>query len=497
MPIALALGWSGAVAWAADNDGLQRRLSVEPSLSLSQAYTDNYALSAVAPQADSVTRVTAGIGLRSNAGAVRGYLDYALTGVLYARHSDRNSLQNGLRANVSAELIDNRLQLLGTASIERSAISAFGVQPGSGTDASGNTTEVRTIQLTPTWRGYVGPDLRYSAALGYNLTTASAGGIGDSSSTTALVHLEPSSNARLRWTVDAAHLQSNFKLGRSSSSNRVYGGLLLSVDDLDLQLRSTAGYERSNLASLTEQGDLTWGVGVAWVPSPVTRVSAEMENRFFGRTYAVSIEHRTPRTIFSYRSSRSLSTGTGQGAGGRGTVFDLLFALRASAQPDPVLRADLINKDLRDAGINPALQINAGFLQSAASVQDQQQLSAAWTGPRSTAVLTWTSTSSRRVDSASTALDDLSGNAELRQHGLFLSLNHRLTPQSSAALQLGSQRGSGTLQQASGQRLAEVQYTTVLTADSTVVVALRRALYVATARAYDENAITATYGLRF
>ena len=36
----------------------------------------------------------------------------------------------------------------------------------------------------------------------------------------------------------------------------------------------------------------TWGVGASWTPSPVTRISAETEERFFGRSTNRKHEHR-------------------------------------------------------------------------------------------------------------------------------------------------------------------------------------------------------------
>jgi len=499
VPLALAGCWAASGAFAADGVSatVPRQLAVEPSLSVSQVFTDNYALSSDSPRSDAITRVSAGIGLRSNAGVVRGIVDYGLTGLLYARHSDKNAMQNALRANVVADLLEDRLQMVASASIARSAISAFGVQPGSGTDANANTTEVRTLQLTPTLRGVLGPAVRYTATLGYGLSNAASGSAGDSSNTSATLRLEPASSARLRWNLDATFQETDFKQGRSTRSDRVSGGLLLDVNELDLQLSSTVGRERTDLASIDSRIYTTWGVGAVWAPSPITRVSAEMENRFFGRSYAVTVEHRTPRTVFSYRNGRSLSTGGSQGAGLRATVFDLFFAQLASEQPDPALRADLVNRRLRDQGIDPGQQVNPGFLQSAATVQDQHLLSAAWTGPRNTAVVSWTSTASRRADGSTSALDDLSGNAEVRQHGLSLAMSHRLTPQSSLVAQLSSQRASGSQQQSTRQRQAEVQYSSRLTVDSTVALSLRRALFTGSPQSYDENAITATYGQRF
>jgi uncharacterized protein (PEP-CTERM system associated) len=501
-------GWLGPVglgclcllgtAQAQEAPSVPRRIALEPRVSVTETFTDNHNLSSTQAESDAITRLTAGLGWRAQTGLLRGYLDYALTHVLYARHSDRNELQNALNANLSADLLDKRLQFVTSAAIARSAISAFGVQPGGGADGNANTTETRTLQIAPTLRGPLGPELRYTAALGHAITRSANTRLGDSATTNANLHLEPSSQARLGWTLDASHLESDFKQGRASQSDRLFGGLRLNVDDLDLQLTATGGTERTNFISLENTRYNTWGVGAVWAPSPVTRVSAELENRFFGRSHALSIEHRTPRTIFRLRSARSLSTSGNQVAGVRGTAFSLLFDQFASLQPDPVLRELLVNRFLVAQGIDPSRIIDTGFLRSAATLQDLQEFSAAWTGPRNAAVLLLSHSKTRRVDTLSNAVDDLARVDEVRIRNLSLNLSHRLTPLSSLNLLLGVQRSSsGQAGLSSRQTQVDLQFSTRLTPDSTASVSLRRAHYTTGLLPYDETALSATFGVRF
>lgn len=488
--------WSGVCA--AQGAGASGAFSLEPSITLSQTLTDNFQVSATNAESDAVTRLGAGVALRSRSGLVQGFLDYTLTGVLYARHSGLNTLQNALNANLAADLVEDRLQLAAQAGISRGSISAFGVQPGAGTDANSNTTEVRTLRISPTLRGPLGPNLRYDARLSYQVSDAADSSAGDSDSTTASVRLEPTSRGRLGWSVDAQHQVSSFKLGRSSQTDRLFGALLLDLPDQDLQLRGTLGVERSDQLASGARSYKNWGVGVVWAPSPVTRLTADTEKRYFGQSHSVSLEHRTPRTIFRYRNARSASTDADTALGRRGTAFDLLFAQLASVQPDPILREDLVNRLLRAQGIDPRQVAGPGFLQSAASVQDLQEFSAAWTGPRDTAVLSIGRTKTRRLDPVSGAVDDLAGGGAVSTDNLSLSLSHRLTPLSALNMLFTVQRGKGQLTgQSRNQNLAELQYSTRLTPDSTLGLNLRRAHYKTGLVPYDETAATATYGMRF
>lgn len=498
---------AASAARAADDASTQPRFLLEPRLQVSETFSDNYNASATQAESDLITRVTAGLGWRARSGALRGYLDYALTGVVYARHSDRNDLQNALSANVTADLIDNRLQLQSSASITRSAISAFGVQPGGSGDANSNVTETRTLQIAPTLRGPIGSELVYVAKLGHAITSSANAGIGDSTASTASVHLEPSTRARLGWSLDASHLTSAFKQGRTTQNDRLYGGLSLSVDALDLQLTATGGAERSNLLSLDRTSTTTWGVGAVWVPSPNTRVAAEYEDRFFGSSHALSVEHRTARTIFRLRSSRSLSTSGSQVAGVQGQAFDLFNGQPGIVAqfPDAAQREAFVNDLLRRLNIDPNRVIDTGFLRSAASLQDLLSVSAAWTGPRDTATLTLTRTKSSRADSLSSAVDDFSLVGEIDSTTLSLDLAHRLTPTSTLTLVLGVQRSRGTqstqtaqIDLSNRQTQADLLFTTRLSPDINFSSGLRRTHYNnAGLRSYDETALTVNVVARF
>lgn len=497
LPVALGCLCLLGPARAADDTSGGRQIALEPRVQVAETITDNHDQSARA-ESDAITRLTAGLGWRGRSGSLRGFLDYALTSVVYARHNDRNELQNALNANLMADLIEDRLQLVTSAAITRSAISAFGVQPGGGGDGNANTTETRSLQITPTMRGPIGPSLRYSATLSHAIASAANAGIGDSTSTTANLHIEPTSRARLGWSLDGSHLTSDFKQGRKTQSERLFGSLRLNLDDLDMQLTATGGTERTNIISLDSARYSTWGVGALWTPSPVTRVSAEMEERFFGRSHSLSIEHRTPRTIFRLRSSRSLSTSGSEVAGDRGQAFDVINGLLASAFPDPAVREVEVSTRLRRLGWDPTRIIDTGFLLSAATLQDLLEFSAAWTGQRNTAMVLLSQGKTRRVDTLTTAFDDLSRVAQVRTSNLSVSLSHQLTPLSSLGLLLGTQRSSsGQANLFNRQTQADLQFSTRLTPDSTVGISLRRAHYNTGLQPYDETALSANYAVRF
>ena len=494
VPPVLAL-LPAAAAWA-QSDTLPRAIAIQPSAAVTQTFSDNIHLAPANPQAGAITQLSAGVGLRARSGLVQGFLDYSLSQYLYSG-GQQNNAQNALNANIVTQLVDGRAKLGLTASIARSAVSAFGAQPGLGGGNQANTTELRNVRVAPSFRGPIGPSLRYNGELSYALTDASKTQIGDSSAMSAAVHVEPTEGARLSWGLDASRQRSTFKLGRTTTDDRLNGNAVMRLDDLDLQLQAGGGIEFTDLSTLQRTSYRTWGAGATWTPSPRTRVVAQYDHRFYGPSHSLTFEHRTALTTWRLTDSRSLSTSGDQSAsGGQGTAYDLFYSQFASAVPDPVKRQDFVNAFLNNLGISPGQAV--GFLRSAVSLQDMQEASVAWRDVRSAAVLSITRTAAQRLSTFSGLVGDLSNSSTVRQHGVSVNLSHRLTPMSTVNLLLTEQRGLGELvSQRSQQRQFSVQFTTRPAVDSTLAIGMRRALYDAFQSAYSESAVFATYGIRF
>src|SRR4051794_31540254 len=86
------------LAAAVQGAGATRKISVVPSLSINERLTDNSRLVTNSKEWDLVSQVSPGIRIQSNGGRVRGFLDYVLTGVGYARNTASNEFQNSLNA---------------------------------------------------------------------------------------------------------------------------------------------------------------------------------------------------------------------------------------------------------------------------------------------------------------------------------------------------------------------------------------------------------------
>ena len=492
-----ALGWLLAAAALSPSIARAASWTVDTNASLGQTWTDNVARTALDRESDTVTRVTAGIGLRSQSGLLSGHLDYSLSNFFHARDRERSQFQNSLNASFNIHLVESRASVAVEASIAQSAVSAFGVQPDTLGLTGANSTELRTLSVLPKFQGALGPTLQYSASLGYTTSDAANTRLGDASTSTVALHLGPATTGLISWSLDGSHASSTFKQGRATDSERIAAGLNLALENLDLRLSANTGVELSDLGPSQRQRAQTWGLAAIWAPSPRTQVSAQWDDRPFGSTHSLSLDHRTALTSWHLSDSRSLSTEISRaGTSGRGPVFDSFFSLFGALVPDPAERELFVNNFLRSQGINAVRA--PGFLGAAVSLQDQQVLSVAWRGVRDTAALSITRSTSWRVDSGSSAVDDLTMAGKLRLIGASLELSHRLTPASSINLVLSGSQGRGTgVSQFNRQRQASLQYSLQPTAASSLVLGLRRSLYESAATPFDESAVFASVSIRF
>lgn len=499
-------GWVIAVAAAVGCAPSARAQSgtgftLTPNVSVTETVTNNVDLSATDPRSDAITQVTVGLAVGSRSGQLRGFLNYGLTGNFYARDSGRNSVsnQNALNANFDTEVVDGRVFVGVSATIGQTATSAFGAQPGLSGLPSSNTTEYRSLSITPRFTGPLGSAVKYTAGVSYTISNASGTDEGDSSSTNAFVHLGPSSPGVVGWSVDFTATQSDYAAGRDSVDNRLMGTLSRKIDALDLLVNVSAGAEATDLASFEKQQYWNYGIGATWTPSPRTKLVTQFDERFFGRAHVVRFEHRTALTTWSISDTRSLnSSGNGISTVGPGATFDLYYTQFAAIEPDPAKRTDLVNAYLKANGLSASGGADTGFLRSGETVVRGQNVSVAYRGLRGAAVLAISRSVNVPIEDGSLPSDDFINTSNIVSDNVSLNLSHRLTPTSSANLTFSYQQSHGDQpEQYSNQREIRLQYVAGLTQRSNVTAGARRALYKTYQTPYNESAVFATYGHRF
>lgn len=475
-----------------------RALILEPRLSISETFTDNVHLRGGAAQSDQITQISPGIHLNFDGARIRGYFDYALTGIVYAQNSAPRQSQNALAAALTLEALENWAFIDFNGAIAQQSISALGTQSIDNASTNPNRAEVSTYRLSPyvrgRWRDLVNYEARYSRAV-----TGSEAAVGsDVTKVDGDIKLSGDSAVKgLGWFADASQQQVDYSAGRSTESDRLDLGLSYAITP-QLSVLVHGGREANNYLSLDKQSHGTSGVAVRWNASPTTQLSASRDQRFFGAGHSLSFTHRTPRTAWKFSDARDVVTTPSQaGVLSLGSVYDLLFSQFTAVEPDPVARAQLVNTYLQTRGLNPNAIAVSSFLSSAVSLQRRQDLSFVLLGVRDTVTLVATRSKSSRLDTLSTAIDDLSSSALLRQRGFSINYTHRLTPESALSLLLSQQDSSGSSSQDDTRlRALHVNVTSKVSPRATASVGLRRAVFSGISP-YTESALIVTLTVQF
>ena len=492
-PVArLAVAVVVAVAWGAGPALAQGAgTTFTPSLSITQTLSDS---SRTGSGAKGITTISPGLRMDSRSGRVQGFVNYALTGVLYTSDSSRNNLQNRLSASGRAELVPRHLDINASASISRQAISLFGSQSADNTLTDQNQTEVRTFSVTPVLRGVLGGVVGVQAAATASVSDSSR--TASSTSTSASLNLSSVAATRFGWSLNATHQESDFRAGRKTTSDRVIGSLIVTPDP-EWRLVVRGGQERTDIASVQPQRYDNYGAGVQWTPGPRTLVSLDADRRAFGNSHAFTLQQRMRRSVWRYSDSQDVTTGTGQTGAGGISAYDLFFELFASQEPDPALRDALVRSFLDRNGIPPDALIGGGFVSSAATLHRRQELSLALNGQRTTYVLRAFATRSERVDIVSNAPDDLAA-GPVRQRGLSVTVAHRLTPRDGLSLTATTQRSeSDAIDRRNTLNSLTMGWNTRLGERSTFALNLRHSENDGGTDPYTENALTAAFATRF
>ena len=472
----------------------------QPTLSVRETFTSNVRLDRGSDaRGDAITDISPGLRLSSRAGRIIGDVDYALHGLVYARQSSFNEIQQSLSARGTAEAIDKWAYVDASASISQQSISALGTRSADRSLAGGNRAEVSTYQIAPYVRGPVGSFANYVVRWDWTASNSS-GSSAKSTSNEASLALSSSSAlfSRLGWALNASRRSSEFGSQAPQDSTRLDGRLTFAATS-EFQLSAGVGRERNDYEFSSQKSTTTWSGGFIWAPTERTRLEVTREHRFFGNAYNIRFEHRTPRTVWTFVDGQDVNTNAGaNGTNSSRSVFDLLYAQFASIAPDPAQRTALVDAFLLNNGLTRSALVSDGFLTNAASIQRRQNLSLAWLGLRTTLLLSTSRNDARAANETAANTGDLSNGRNLHSTGMGVNLSHRLTPLSALSADLSLTRNSSTIDYRTTRlRSLTTTYTTRLNKQVDLSISARRTLFHSAVDPYTESAIVANLKVQF
>src|SRR5207249_5597823 len=197
----------------------------------------------------------------------------------------------------------------------------------------------------------------------------------------------------------------------------------------DLEISASAGYEWNRL-TLTEENNAIYGAGISWHPSERTTLTGSWEHRFFGPSYSLQFDHRTPLSAWTFTASRNttnypqnfLSLPTG------GNVAALVDAAFTTRFPDPLQRQQAVSQFLSQTGLPAQLDSPVNFYTEQITLTRLISGTVALIGARNVVAFTAFESKNRALEPPSTVpLPTLLLSQNNTQRGVNASFSHLLS----------------------------------------------------------------------
>ncbi len=308
----------------------------------------------------------------------------AMLTYVYARSgSDNNRAIPQVNLVGQAHALDRHLVLDATLDAHREFASPLGARPSGASVNTDNEYVAANYLVSPAYRGELPGDVRYELRdknLWTNVSRA-PGSLG-SAYTNEVIGTLAKEPRPLGWGFDYDRTTVSFDSGQDITTElaRLRGEY---APDPQFRISPAVGYE-SNRFTLSHASGTIYGIGGRWRPGERTSVDASWEHRFFGSSYSVAADHRTPLTVWSLRASRNLSTSAQQllNFGGGQDLSVLLNSLFSSRFPDPVQRQQAIDQLVQLYGLPTTLAGPVNLYTQQVSIVTDARASVGFLGAR-------------------------------------------------------------------------------------------------------------------
>ena len=326
---------------------------LEPTIDALFTLTDNVNLTDTDRKADFVTQLTPGLRFSERSPRTRLDGSVQVPVLLYARTGGENDdVLPQVVVNGVAELVERVFYLEGAINVSQEYFSPFGARPADLSTATNNRYTAQSYRVSPVFKGDAGNGLSYQVRDDNIWADESNIAFTTQRSYTNELDARLTREAQpLGWQLEYDRSDTRF-VDQSPQRSDVGRARLIGRQDATFEWSIAGGYEDNNYPGVNESGAV-YGAGVRWRPTDRTSVDADLEHRFFGASYHVVIEHRTPLSAGSIRASRDITTYPQQLAtlvGGE-DVNAILNRLFSSRITDPAQRQQFVDQFIRDRGL--------------------------------------------------------------------------------------------------------------------------------------------------
>lgn len=403
----------------------------EPGVNVQETLTDNVNLqpSSLA-KADLVTEITPTLHITEKSSHTSLNGTFALQSLLYARTGAENNQVYPVANLVgNVELLDRMFFVEGEVIASQQFFSPFGAQPISIANATQNRYTSVTYRVSPYFQGVTPGNLSYLLRNNSTWTNLSNTPIETNNSyTSEWVGRIQSARVPLGWSADFN--LTNVKFNNQAPQKTNLGRVSAHYDyNSQLHFRSDVGYE-DNQYPLSSSSGAIYGVGFEWRPTDRTSANVNWEHRFFGSSYLVTFDHRTPLSSWNFSASRNITSYPQQLASlPAGNVQGILNQLFLSRIPDPTQRQSAIDALIQNQGLPANLANPINLYSQQILLAENASATVGLLGARNSVFLSLFYLREEPINAAGTALPPILANAnnDTTQLGVGLIWTHNLT----------------------------------------------------------------------
>lgn len=299
---------AGAAAW-----------EFTPRVALGQVWTDNIQL---APdgleESDWITELRPGFTLATEGPRARLSLDYDLQALWFNDFDELDDTYHQLDGNGNFVLLPESLFLDAFARYDQQNVDTSGRMAFSNLFDTGNRTDTFVYGASPyhvgRWGSWGESLVRYQhQAVRYSNTDPGAATVEDSDTNAVSASLGSPAAARgPSWRLGGSYNRTEFEQSREYEYARVALDAGVPVG-LRTRLTGTIGQE-SDVAEDSSRGGLDssfWYVGLAWTPSELQSLEAQVGERFFGTAWELHWRRRGSRGELTIDYTEEPSTSSG------------------------------------------------------------------------------------------------------------------------------------------------------------------------------------------
>jgi len=337
-----------------------QKWTIDPSVAVESTVTDNVDLvSSDRRRSDWVNQFTPAVSFTERGAHTQFQGSISVPILVYLRTgSENNYVAPAVNIAGTVEAIDRWLYIDAAADVSQQFLSPFGAQPTNLSSATQNRYTAQSYRISPYIKRSLADGIDYEVRQSSLWTDANATGIQNSGRAfTNEVSGHVGREARpVGWRAEYNWTDSDFQDSRGSETLQIGRVRGLHRPDPAVEVSASVGYEDNDFFFTQERG-VTYGAGIRWHPNERTGVDAMWEHRFFGASYHVTADHRTPLSVWSISASRDLSTYPQQIASlpQGSNVSALLNSLFSSQFPDPTQRQSFVDQIIRERGLPATL----------------------------------------------------------------------------------------------------------------------------------------------